>query len=407
MNSNNANNRGGRQTPPRISRAPRSNPSKPREPSVSAMPQRTPAPRQINASRPAQPPHQMPKSAPVVRNTAKSGNYGSRRPNKNSKGSDTFLWILIIFIVIAIAAAVLFLFVYLKDFDNAGKGNETTGNAVITTAPPGATQTEDPAATTAPSTTVPVTTSPVTTAPVTTVPPATKPQEPEYKPTFTADLSAYEQYMNPTGDQRDAYIVLVNYANPLSSTYIPSDLTNVSSTRVDGRNMQKLRLYAAKALEALMLEAEACGMRTKDTPSGFPLSVTSAYRSYEYQNQLFNQYVNEKMVELGITRAEAEKIVEKDTARAGTSEHQSGLCVDMHTLWSAEEVFKNEKEAKWLAENCYKFGFILRFPEGKMDITKITYEPWHFRYVGRYHAYQIHQLGMCLEEYTEYLKTNS
>lgn len=231
-------------------------------------------------------------------------------------------------------------------------------------------------------------------------------QPTEVIPTFNADLSEYEKYMNPTGKDRDAYLILVNPDNPLTANDVPTDLVSVKSTRKDGRATQKLREYAAKALEALMLEAEAQGVIKTNTPSGYPLSVMSAYRTYEYQNQLFNTYVNQEMSSKGISREKAEAIVVTYSCRAGTSEHQTALCVDMHTLWSAGVAFKNEAEAKWLAENSYKFGFILRFPEDKTDITKITYEPWHFRYVGRYHATKMHDLDMCLEEYTEYLKKN-
>lgn len=229
---------------------------------------------------------------------------------------------------------------------------------------------------------------------------------PAYTPTFTADLSEYEMYMDPSGDQQDAYLVLVNPWNPLTANDVPKDLVNVKSTRKDGRATQQLREYAARALEALMLEAEACGIIKTNTPSGYPLSVMSAYRSYSYQNELFNRYVNQEMANKGLSREAAEAIVVTYSCRAGTSEHQSGLCVDMHTHPSANVNFKNETEAKWLAENCHKFGFILRFPEDKTDITGITYEPWHFRYVGRYHATKMKDLGMCLEEYTEYLKNS-
>ena len=237
-------------------------------------------------------------------------------------------------------------------------------------------------------------------------PPVTQ-QPTEVIPTFTADLSAYEDYMNPKGHERDNYLILVNPDNPLTASDVPTDLVSVKSTRKDGRATQKLREYAAKALEALMIEAKAQGVIKTNTPSGYPLSVMSAYRTYEYQNQLFNTYVNQEMSSKGISREKAEAIVVTYSCRAGTSEHQTALCVDMHTLSSAGVAFKNEAEAKWLEENCYKFGFILRFPEDKTDITKITYEPWHFRYVGRYHATKMHELDMCLEEYTEYLKKNS
>ena len=109
----------------------------------------------------------------------------------------------------------------------------------------------------------------------------------------------------------------------------------------------------------------------------------------------------------GMTKAEAEKIAAETINRPGTSEHQTGLCLDMHNLRTAERelavTFGENDAGKWLAENCYKFGYILRYEADKTDITGIAYESWHFRYVGRYHATRMHELDMCLEEYTEYL----
>ncbi|MFR5864844.1 MAG: D-alanyl-D-alanine carboxypeptidase family protein [Acutalibacteraceae bacterium] len=81
------------------------------------------------------------------------------------------------------------------------------------------------------------------------------------------------------------------------------------------------------------------------------------------------------------------------------SEHQSGLCVDMHNLPSANISFGETAQAKWLAENAHRFGFILRFPADKTDITGVQYEPWHFRFVGREAATEIYEQGLCLEEY--------
>ncbi len=220
--------------------------------------------------------------------------------------------------------------------------------------------------------------------------------------TFTSDLSEYEMYMNP--EDRDAYLVLVNAWNLLDESHVPDDLVEVTNTRKDGRNTQKLRLYAAKSLEALFTELFACGYDDLG-PTGHPVSVTSAYRSYSYQSQLFNSYVEREMNNnTSLTRAEAEAIVETYSARPGTSEHQTGLCIDMHNLGSAMKAFADEEAYEWLTENAWKFGFVLRFPDGKTDITGITYEPWHYRYVGRYHAYRMNELGLCLEEYIEYLE---
>lgn len=209
---------------------------------------------------------------------------------------------------------------------------------------------------------------------------------------FKADLSAYEQYMNPA--DRDAYITLINVSHKLASDYIPDDLTNLVDTRKDGRNTQQMRLYAAKALEAMFIEMRAHGITD--------VSVTSAYRSYSYQNQLFQQRV---AMYPSLSRAEAEAKAATVVTYPGSSEHQSGLCADLHNLGSADISFGKTSAFAWISANAHKFGFILRYPEDKVAETGISYEPWHYRYVGRYHATKIHTLGLCLEEYVaEYLQ---
>ena len=84
------------------------------------------------------------------------------------------------------------------------------------------------------------------------------------------------------------------------------------------------------------------------------------------------------------------------SARAGHSEHQTGLAMDIN---NASDSFNNTKEAKWIAENCYKYGFILRYPQGKQDITGYKYESWHVRYLGRELAKEVHDSGLTLEEF--------
>ncbi len=213
---------------------------------------------------------------------------------------------------------------------------------------------------------------------------------------FTADLSAYEEYFDPA-DNSD-YLLLVNYENLLDASYIPPDLTAVVNTRNDGRETQQMRLYAEKALEAFFIEMNANGISD--------VSVTSAYRSYEYQQTLFSTYTsNEIAKNPSLTQEQAEEIVATYSARPGTSEHQTGLACDMHNLDSASTEFQSTDAYKWMSENAWKFGFILRFPEGKEDITKISFEPWHYRYVGRTAAYEIYTGGYCLEEYVALKKS--
>ncbi len=205
---------------------------------------------------------------------------------------------------------------------------------------------------------------------------------------FVADLSAYEMYMNP--EDSEEYIKLINTDHPLGADYIPSDLCGVVDTRKD-RTQNKMREYAAKALEAMFIEMRANGYTD--------VSVTSAYRSYDYQTQLFNNSLNSFRQYYDYNTAYAKTAAQ--IAIPGTSEHQSGLCADLHNLPAASQQFESQEVYKWLINHCADFGFILRYPKDKSDITGIIFEPWHYRYVGRYYAQKIMKSGLCLEEFCE------
>ena len=212
---------------------------------------------------------------------------------------------------------------------------------------------------------------------------------------FRNDLSAYEEYMNPTGDKRDAFLILVNTKNTLTENDIPTDLVDCQHTST-ARKTQQLREYAAKALDALYMEMKSNQF--------YNMAVYSGFRDYSYQATLFESYTNNEMAaNPSLTREQAEAIVLTYSTRPGTSEHQTGLAVDMDTMGTFSTDFAYTAEYAWLQENAWKFGFILRFPADKTDITTIQFEPWHYRYVGRYHAQKIHASGLCLEEYVEQL----
>ncbi|MBR3416471.1 MAG: M15 family metallopeptidase, partial [Clostridia bacterium] len=209
-------------------------------------------------------------------------------------------------------------------------------------------------------------------------------------PEFINDLSSYETYMNPP--DAPEYLVLVNAANPLSAAYVPEDLTDVGMTRQDGRATQKMRLYAEKALEALFTEMNSMGFSD--------VNVTTGYVSYAEQNAQFERFVADQLsADPSLPREQAEEIVTTYSPRPGTSDYQTGLAVEMHNLGYADESFASTEAYAWLKENAWKFGFIIRYPEGKTDITGVRFEPWHFRYVGRAAAYAITEQGICLEEY--------
>lgn len=181
-------------------------------------------------------------------------------------------------------------------------------------------------------------------------------------------------------------LVLVNREYTLPKDYIPEDLV-VPSVRFSPtiRNEQKqMRKEAAKALENLFHEADNNKIK---------LFCVSGYRSYDYQEQLYNRKVK------AVGKKEADKYV----ASPGQSEHQTGLAMDITNSkgisGSLSESFGDTKEGVWLEENAYKFGFIVRYPEGKEQITGYNYEPWHIRYIGTSPAKEIENKNIVLEEY--------
>ncbi len=137
---------------------------------------------------------------------------------------------------------------------------------------------------------------------------------------------------------------------------------------------------------------------------GISLAIVSGYRTMERSRMLYANKIAEYKA-MGYDEATAKVEAARWVAPPGTSEHHSGLAMDIvsadyYTKYSdLVEAFEKDKEAIWLKENCARFGFILRFPKDKTDITGINFEPWHFRYVGEEHAQVIMEQGICLEEY--------
>jgi len=184
--------------------------------------------------------------------------------------------------------------------------------------------------------------------------------------------------------------VLVNKTVHWAGGDIPSsDLVDITYTR-SADNKQKMNAVAEKALREFLDAAKAEGFSD--------ITVTSGYRTFALQTFWFNKYINDETAK-GLTRKEAEEKVLTYSARPGTSDHHTGLAVDMHNLPAADQSFGETAAGKWLAENAHTYGFILRYPKGKQDITGYMWEPWHFRFVGLGHATKIYEQGICLEEY--------
>ena len=123
--------------------------------------------------------------------------------------------------------------------------------------------------------------------------------------------------------------------------------------------------------------------------------VSSGYRSVKRQTVLYNRKVS-YFLKKGFSKAQAEIEAAKVVAKPKTSEHHTGLAIDFNSI---KDSFCKTKEYDWLLKNSYKYGFILRYSKNKSAVTNITFEPWHFRYVGLEHAKYIMENGICLEEY--------
>lgn len=184
----------------------------------------------------------------------------------------------------------------------------------------------------------------------------------------------------------DWRLVLANFENPLPSDFSP-ELAYIDKTRqVDARIKDELTQMLADMKKA----------KIKD------IWVQSAYRSVEYQEKIYNEKI-EEYISLGETRERAEILTSKVINKPGTSDHNLGLAVDLNNV---DYNFEETKAYEWLIQNAENYGFVLRYREDKKDITKIDYEPWHWRYVGVEHAKKMNELNMCLEEYVEYLSLN-
>lgn len=182
----------------------------------------------------------------------------------------------------------------------------------------------------------------------------------------------------------DWRLTLANYENIL-----PEDF------EVEVTNIDETRQFDARAIDDLKDMMNAMG---KDGISN--VWIQSAYRSVERQKELYDESVK-KYLNQGKTQEEAEKLTDEYINKPGSSDHNLGLAVDFNYV---DNKFEDLAGFKWLKENAEDYGFILRYPKDKEDITKISYESWHWRYVGQEHAKKMNELNMCLEEYIEYLQ---
>ena len=167
-------------------------------------------------------------------------------------------------------------------------------------------------------------------------------------------------------------LTIVNKYNYIPKDYIPNNLVTIDNITINKEAYE----YFVKMKNAMNKE-------------NLDIRIISAYRSYDYQEELYEKYL----------KKEKQSIVDTYSARAGYSEHHTGLAIDIDNNKLDYNKFYLTKEYLWMEENAYKYGFILRYPKDKEKITGYSYEPWHYRYVGKMVAEYIKKHNLTYEEY--------
>ena len=170
--------------------------------------------------------------------------------------------------------------------------------------------------------------------------------------------------------------------------YVASDVENKISLKYVAGSGEKMDSRAAAAYEKMYAAAKS---------DGYYLTPCSGYRRYSTQKRLYNEFYNDYLNQ-GYSSEEAHNLTSKRRNPAGSSEHNLGICMDIICAASSAN-FQNTDEYAWLCENAADYGFILRYPEDKVSVTGVKFEPWHWRYVGVDNAHSIKNSGLCLEEY--------
>lgn len=215
-------------------------------------------------------------------------------------------------------------------------------------------------------------------------PEPTEPADPTDPPDQPQAGEAAGYSENPKPAEETGLMILVNKEYYLSRDYVPDDLAPIRYYAADRSPEGRYMIKEAADQFNRMAEAAAT--------DGLEIVMTTAYRSYGFQSTLYNNYV----------KAHGQKEADRFSARPGHSEHQTGLAVDISAPsvgYALTQDFEGTPEWNWLMEHAREYGFILRYPKGKTQITGYMYEPWHFRYVGVEPAKKIEESAITLEEY--------
>ena len=206
-------------------------------------------------------------------------------------------------------------------------------------------------------------------------------------PTAIPTASPVPTPVLPNVDLASWELRLIDFDHPLGEDFVPESLTDVG----DGQQMDS---RVAPMFQRLAADARA---------AGFGVYVCSGYRDYATQHIIyFDNHVDVYMAQ-GMTEEEANAKARLAVNYPGTSEHQSGLCVDVleYAGQDMEPYIGGSGLMLWLEQHCAEYGFVIRYPNGKTDITGVEYEPWHLRYVGDEAARYIMEHGLCLEEFLD------
>ncbi len=184
-------------------------------------------------------------------------------------------------------------------------------------------------------------------------------------------------------------LLLVNGQNPLAKDFdYEGNLTTIPQEYIKG-SLTQIDKDVWPYLKAMLDNARS---------EGIDIGVWSPYRSYATQEMLFNRQID-KQIKNGVPKEEAPDKAATIVARPGTSEHHTGLALDINC---ANDSFEKTKAYEWLTQNAENYGFIMRYSKEKQELTGVIHESWHWRFVGINVAKEMNKLNMCLEEYVEY-----
>ena len=207
----------------------------------------------------------------------------------------------------------------------------------------------------------------------------------------SSDTTSYDEAAPHNLDIEFKNLLLVNGWNPLPEDYdYEGNLTTIPQKYIKG-SLTQIDKDIWPYLQAMLDDALA---------EGIDIGVWSPFRDYATQKMLFERKIN-RLIEAGTPKENAETEAAKVVARQGTSEHHTGLALDINC---ANDSFENTKAYEWLKENAEDYGFVMRYSKEKQEKTGVIHESWHWRFVGIKVAREMNDLDMCLEEYVEYKK---